>query len=186
MKLNYNLSRTKDYSGIDLDALKSHLFLTSDDTEFDNFIRDDLYPAAVDEAEAYIKKDIVPTVNTYDITDFTGYMITLPSSNYKGEISVVVNAGAPLTEDDDFKVTAGQTMGAVIIELTDPLKAADLQIIFETGYLVIPPRIEQAIRVGCSNMFDPERSGYIAVGYKKTDVYERLLNTARNLFGATT
>lgn len=182
MKLNYNVTKEKDYT-VDLNDIKPHLNLTSDDNEYDQDIENIIYPAAVDEAEAYLKRDIVPTINTYEITDFTGYMLTLPSANYKDGINVTVD-GSEQTIDEDYTITAGQTMNTVIIEFTDNLQGSDITVVFNSGYETIPPRVFQAIRVGCANMFDPERSGYISTGYKKTDVWERLLNTARNIFGS--
>lgn len=167
------ITKVKSDYLIGLSEAKQHLRV--DTTDEDAYISN-LIKAAVGMAENYIQKDIVPTVNTLVMNDFSGTLVEIDEGNFVSLTSVKDAGNNSLTYseleifDSFFR-----------FELDASQNDATINVVFNTGFsnTTLPATIRQAVLIKLADLYDVDRNTYGFQTYQKNlanNAFESLLN----------
>lgn len=173
-----HLQKTKDYSSIDLQAVKTHLQIVSGDTSYDTEL-EHLIKAAVNIAENYIGQSIVPTTTLLTDNCIHGIYYTVP------EPDIIISGITATTEAGETKVITGfkqfKYASYTLLEFKNSLNAEVLEIEYKSGYQEIPADILAALFIKIGELFDGDRSGLIPTNVRESKTFYRLLTPYLNM-----
>lgn len=160
-KLEYPVTVTEAWQHLRLDPGEDQELITR------------LIHASTALAENYVEKSIARTENVLELKGFSGSEILVDEANFISIVSIQTSETTPVT---DYSVEA--TENDFLITLSAPFPETNLTITFLTGFAQVdcPEDFKTAILVKMGELYDIDRSGYLAQNYKPTGTFESILN----------
>lgn len=164
------ITKVKSDYIITLAEAKAHLRVdtTTEDTYITSLIK-----SAVDYVENYLNKDVVETINTLVIPNFSGFLVEVDEGNFASITSVKNAANETILTQYlrvydsyfEFSLETGQSQ-------------SDITVVFKTGYVAatLPPSIRQYILIKIGDLYDVERNSYAFNTITRQRLEEMLLS----------
>lgn len=170
-------SKTKTYNNFSISELKEDLRIHSTDSTYDSELMR-ILKASISIAEKTISGDIVPTTNT--LTDYCIYGCYYQINEPNITISSITQTNQAGVQSSVTGYTVYKFSSYTLLKFTS-LNAETLNIVYTSGYSVLPDDLKRAIVIKAGELFDIEKNGYVQSNMKESKAFMRIISPYTNM-----
>lgn len=173
-----NIQKIKSYNAFSLDELKEHLNISANVNRYDGELKR-LIKTAVSIAEKYIQEDIAYTTNV--LTDYE-----VSNSEYRiAQPNIVISSISGITDNEVSSISGYSIQkysSFTLIKFAEKISVDELIISYTSGYASgVPSDLTAAIFIKIAELFEVDKTGYVAGTIRESKAFQRILSSYINL-----